>query len=176
MTEVPYGVWTPYKVVRELVEPSNRLSREWEEWWFRLTDDEHRAYKKFRLDEAADLGHPYVELHYEYGTWSRYEVKTWYERVNGSATLQMHRDEGPAYINALTGEKRWCRHGQFHNVDGPARICQGGRREWWAYGRQLSKDYLKALGIRLLDQEPYFRSAADRLIFLDHVDQWRRRA
>ena len=51
-------------------------------------------------------------------------------RVNG----QYHRLDGPARI-WTDGTQEWGVNGQLHRLDGPARIWADGTQEWWVRGQ-----------------------------------------
>ena len=44
-----------------------------------------------------------------------------------------HRLGGPA-IEGKNGFKAYCKHGHLHNLEGPARIWENGREEYWIKG------------------------------------------
>jgi len=48
---------------------------------------------------------------------------------------QLHRQDGPAYVNLADDESIWYQRGQKHREDGPAVECEGDR-EWFVNGQR----------------------------------------
>ncbi len=47
---------------------------------------------------------------------------------------ELHCSNGPAYVDYLTGDKKWYRHGQLHRINGPAVIYSDRSFEWYDHG------------------------------------------
>lgn len=51
---------------------------------------------------------------------------------------QYHRDNGPAIIS-IGSHQSWLRHGMPYRLDGPARIWDNGKKEWWFNSNPVSE-------------------------------------
>jgi hypothetical protein len=72
-------------------------------------------------------------------------VNDFYETEYIDDNEQLHRDDGPAYIDA-DGNKGWYRHGQLHRAGGlPAVERVDGKNEYWENGKQLTGAEVQAI-------------------------------
>jgi len=46
----------------------------------------------------------------------------------------LHREDGPCFINHITGEKTWRHYDTLHRLDGPAVIGLYGETAWYING------------------------------------------
>ena len=51
---------------------------------------------------------------------------------------QIHREDGPAYINS-NGTQEWWFNGKLHREDGPAVVRNDGLYQWWVNGKNLTE-------------------------------------
>jgi hypothetical protein len=69
---------------------------------------------------------------------------------------ELHREDGPAYLNPLTGTKAWVINGKCHREDGPAVVFFDGT-EWYYlndilyYEEEYEQEILKLKLMRLKD-------------------------
>jgi hypothetical protein len=70
---------------------------------------------------------PKMRCHGAYDFW---------EIEYGGNTI-LHREDGPAYINRVSGYEAWYRYGELHREDGPAQITGRGDKYWWLNGQYV---------------------------------------
>ncbi len=58
--------------------------------------------------------------------------------VSNRRGVEIHRDNGPAYMSYNDYCQAWFNNGKLHRLDGPAYIC-GDYKEWWIDGKQYTK-------------------------------------
>ena len=50
-----------------------------------------------------------------------------------------HREDGPAFVDDITGRQVWYKHGTLHRDDGPAILSKGGN-QWFINGNKLTEE------------------------------------
>lgn len=51
-----------------------------------------------------------------------------------------HREDGPAIIPCGDGCQAWLKHGEYHRLEGPARVWDDGYEEYWIDGARVDKE------------------------------------
>jgi hypothetical protein len=61
----------------------------------------------------------------------------------------LHREDGPAYLNPLTGTKAWVINGKCHREDGPAiENVTNGTKIWYLQDKKLTEEEFNDLLLR----------------------------